>query len=297
MNSAAPIFMAQSDQAQVVPMLSELCREIHEVSTLPHVAMRVMEIANDPNAGAREMKQAMEADVALSTRVLRCVNSSAYAIRTKITNLQHAISFLGVKQIRNLAMTASISKLFANEESIGTYNRLGLWRHMIAVGVCARLVAARLSLKEFEDVFLAGLLHDVGIILEDQHVNGAFVEVVNELPKASRLCEVEQKHLKFDHTMLGSRLASAWRLPAGIVDSIRHHHDSVSYDGTCAATVRCVELANFICSLTGMPSVGVQLVEFPKAVISALSLSKDDLVVLAKDFDRELKNNQTLFQI
>jgi HD-like signal output (HDOD) protein len=87
--------------------------------------------------------------------VLRCVNSSAYAIRTKITNLQHAISFLGVKQIRNLAMTASISKLFAKEESIGPYNRLGLWRHMIAVGVCARLIAARLSLKEFEDVVLA----------------------------------------------------------------------------------------------------------------------------------------------
>ncbi len=259
--------------------------------------MRVMEVANDPNAGAKEMKQAMEADVALSARVLRCVNSSAYAMRTRISNLQHAIALLGVKQIRNLAMTASVSKLFAKDQNVGAYNRKGLWRHMIAVGVCARLIAMRLRLKEFEEVFLAGLLHDVGIILEDQHVHEPFAKIVGELREGVTLGNVERKELAFDHAILGARMATAWRLPNGITDSVRHHHDSASYKGTYVQTVQCVELANFICSLKGMSSVGIHLVEFPRAAITTLSLGKDDLAVLASDLDRELANNQNLFEI
>jgi HD-like signal output (HDOD) protein len=155
----------------------------------------------------------------------------------------------------------------------------------------------RLHLAEFEDVFLAGLLHDIGIILEDQHVHTVFAGVVSGLREGSRLREAEQKCLSFDHTMLGGRLANAWRMPNGIADSVRHHHDSASYDGNYTPTVRCVELANFICSLKGMASVGVHLVEFPRAGILALSLGKEDLVVLANDLDREIDSNQSLFQI
>jgi putative nucleotidyltransferase with HDIG domain len=291
--------MAQAtfSNSQSLSPLAQTCRRIQEISTLPHVALRVTEVANNPDTGAREVKEVMESDVALSTRILRCVNSSAYAMRTKITNLQQAIAYLGIKQIRNLAMTASVSSLFKTDEKIGPYNRSLLWRHLVAVGVCGRLIAMRVRMANFEDVFLAGLLHDIGIILEDQHAHDEFVATIQSLEEGRELSEIEQQHLGFDHTKLGESIAKEWKLPNGVIDSIRYHHDSNVYHGQYEPTVRCVEVANFLCSLKGMSSVGKQLVKFPLPAILALSLGKEDLAVLAGDLDRELARNQTLFQV
>ena len=74
--------------------------------------------------------------------------SSAYATRSKITNLQQAIAYLGMRQVRNLAVTASVSRLFKQKESIGSYQRNGLWRHLVAVGICGRLLCC----LTYEDV-------------------------------------------------------------------------------------------------------------------------------------------------
>ncbi len=88
--------------------LDRVARRVHEISTLPHVALRVMEVANDPDSGASEMKDIMESDPALTARVLRYVNSSAIGLRQRITNLQYAIAYLGAKQIRNLGINRAL---------------------------------------------------------------------------------------------------------------------------------------------------------------------------------------------
>ena len=97
-----------------------------------------MEVVNDPDSGAAELKDVIETDAALSARILRCVNSSAYATRTEVTSLQQAIAYLGLNQIRNLAVTASVSELFKRDDKIGPYCRSQLWRHLVSVGnLCA----------------------------------------------------------------------------------------------------------------------------------------------------------------
>jgi putative nucleotidyltransferase with HDIG domain len=277
-------------------LAATLCR-ISEVSTLPHIAVQVMKVAGDPNSGVREIKGILEVDAALSARVLRCVNSSAYGMRTKITNLQQAITHLGVKQICNLAMTASVSNLFRQDTSIGTYSRKQLWRHLVAVGLCARMIARRMRLRDFEDVFLAGLLHDLGIILEDQHVHDSFVEVLRLAVPGETLAKVEQAQLGFDHTTLGEQVARKWNLPNGVVDTVRYHHGSAASQGKYRDTIQCVEVANYLCSAKGHTAIGLQLVEFPGEAISAFGLKKEDILVLAEDLGQEISANQTLFQV
>jgi putative nucleotidyltransferase with HDIG domain len=279
------------------PSLAGVCRRISEISTLPHVALLVLEVANRPNAGAGDLKDVMEVDAALTTRVMRCVNSSAHGLRQRITNLQHAIAYLGINTIRNLALTASVSQLFRKEEQHGRYTRKGLWRHLVAVGICARLIAMRTRYAHFEDVYLAGLLHDIGIILEDQYVHKPFTRLVANLQPGKTLPELEREQLGFDHTSLGDEIARAWKMPNGIADAILYHHGSLSYTGGYPESVRCVEVANFLCSLKQLTSVGVQLVAFPREAIRGLDLGKMDLVVIAEDLDREMNNKRDLFQI
>ncbi len=286
----------QLAQSQSPPTLDSVVRRIQDISTLPQIALRIMEVANDPKSGAYELKEVMEDDAALSARVLRSVNSSGYATRSKITNLQQAIAYLGSQQIRNLAIAASTSKLFADDKSIGSYNRAKLWRHLVSVGICSRLIAMRLNFSNFEDVFLAGLLHDIGIIFEDQQVHQWFTNVAQSLKEGCTLSEVERTCLGFDHMTLGEAIAKHWRFAESVTTSIRHHHNASGCRSEHVNIVRCVEMANLICSIKGMPSVGLNLIKLPRTTMSELSLGKEDLVVLAADLDRELAASQTLFQ-
>lgn len=272
-------------------------RRIGEISTLPDIALRVLKVANDPRSGAADLKTVMESDPALSARVLRCVNSSAYALRAKVTNLQQAVAYLGVKQVRNLALTASVSEVFQRNETIGTYSRPQLWRHMVAVGIGARLIAMRMKFLDFEDVFLAGLLHDIGILLEDQYVHDPFAEVMASLDDEKTLGDIERGHLGFDHTQLGGDAAKLWQFPEILKAAIRYHHCSASYRGKELNAVRCVELANLICTLKGISSVGRPLLRFSRQVLSGLSMAQEDVAILAEDFDGEFAANASLFQM
>jgi putative nucleotidyltransferase with HDIG domain len=282
---------------KISPAMEKILRRIDEISTLPQVALKVMEVANDPDSGAADLKAVLESDAALSARVLRCVNSSAYAVRTRITNLQQAIAYLGLKQVRNLAMTASVSELFKKDEKVGLYCRPNLWRHLVSVGICARLIALRRKLRNFEDAFLAGLLHDVGIILEDQHAHPEFVQLMRSLDENKTLCDNERAVLSYDHTALGEQVAESWGFPEAVRAAIRYHHASMNYRGEDIDIVRCVEVGNLICTLKGISSVGVKLVRASSPALQGLSLGKEDIAVLAEDLDHELAQNATLFSL
>lgn len=277
--------------------LDAAVRGVAEISTLPQVALQVMAVARNPDTGAADLTRVVESDPALSARVLRVVNSAAYALHCEINNLHQAISYLGFDQIRNLAVTASVAKVFRNNETVGTYKRDLLWRHMVSVGVCARLIARRCRFANFEDAFLAGLLHDVGIILLDQHLHGVFAAVINDLSEEKTLNETEREHLGFDHTQFGERVAAKWGFPPRVRAAIRYHHQSLAYRDDGAEIVRCVEVANLLCTLKGITSVGRKLVTASAELFQSLNFQKQDVVVLAADLDRELAQSENLFKL
>lgn len=279
------------------PALGRVARQIKEISTLPQVALRLTGVADDPHSEAADIKQAMESDAALSARVLRHVNSSAHALRGKITNLEDAIIYLGTNSIRNLALTSSVSELFRENATIGPYRRSELWRHMVSVGICSRMIAKRLGLADFEDMFLAGLLHDIGIVLEDQYLHDDFSQVVCSLQEDRTLAEIERSHLGFDHAALGAQVGQLWGFPEAVTAAVRYHHMSVNYRGDHIDTVRCVEVANLICTLKGITSVGLALVKYSGPAVAGLSLTRDDLARLMEDLDQELRSNAAMLRI
>ncbi len=278
------------------PMDAVLAR-LDEISTLPGIAMNLMSVASDPESGAADLKRVLEGDPALSARVLRCVNSAAYGLPQRVTNLQLGISYLGFKQVRNLAMTACVSDVFKTDETIGPYRRSRLWKHLVSVAICARLIATRQRLPNFEDAFLGGLLHDIGIILEDQHAHEDFVRMMQSIDKRTMLVELERRFLKFDHTAIGARVAEQWNFPRPVCACVEFHHDSEACGADELAVVHCVQVANLICTLRGISSVGLKLVKVPKRALSRMKLRQDDIRVLMKDFEHETALNEHLFTL
>ena len=167
----------------------------------------------------------------------------------------------------------------------------------MSVAICARLLAVRLELPMFEDAFLAGLLHDIGIILEDQHMHRSFCAALEMAKGRTTFAEAEQACFGFDHMILGSRIAELWKFPTPIRDAIRFHHMSQQYRGEHKKTVQCVEVANVVCTLKGISAVGRKLVRAPLEAIDALGLTKPDVRVLAADLDQELAANEKMFEL
>jgi len=275
--------------------LNAVVEHISEIARLPYIATAVMEVSNDPKSSAIDLKEVVENDAALSARILRYVNSSAFAIRERVSTLQQAISYLGFKQTRNLAITASVGGLFRKDEQIGLYRRSKLWRHLVSVGICARMIAVQRGVSNYEDAFLAGLLHDIGIVLEDRHVNGVFRMVVLSLDGSRTLAEAERRYLGFDHTTLGKRVAEVWGFSEAVTAAIGFHHTPAHYQGEHDQIVLCVEVANWMCMFKGIPSVRGALVELSQLTLDSLSLTKEGIEALAHDFTHELIVHTSLF--
>jgi len=270
---------------------------IDEVSTLPQVALQVIQVARNPESGAADLCAIVESDPALSSRVLKCVNSAAYGLRHRVSNLQRAISMLGFKQVRNLATTASVSKIFKDNKAIASYTRPSLWRHMVSVAVAARMIATRCEVAAFEEAFLAGLLHDIGIILEDQYCHDRFEQVMHALQPDKTLVEIESHIIGFDHARLGARFASRCGFPEEAEAAIRFHHAFAAYRGPHGHIVAAVDLANFLCTVMDYPSVGVKLVKPSSAAMDQLNVTRQDLKVWALDLNQELEQNKVLFNL
>lgn len=269
-----------------------------EISTIQEAALRAATVANDPLAGASELASAIENDPVLAARIIRTVNSAAFGLRRRVAGLTEAIALLGFKRVRNLAMAAMVCSLFRSSQRFGPYDRQALWRHLVAVGVGARAMALASGQAELEEAFLAGLLHDIGIIVEDQYSHEYFVQTMLAVGPHEPLCATEARILGFDHTQIGSRVATGWRFPQPAIDAIAFHHCPEEYDGPFKPLVFAVTVANWVCTENGIPSVGVQNVARPSAqVLKTLGFNDEDLAGFAAGIQYEMATDDLLLVV
>ncbi len=283
--------------AQMNSRLRAVLERAGEISTLPATVTRVIEAAQDPEFSAGDLSRVIESDPALSARILRCVNSVAHGLRHRIDNLQYAVSYMGFHRVRNLAISASVCRIFRQNHRAGTYDRLQLWRHMVGVAVTARMIALRQRMDNFEEAFLAGLLHDLGLILEDQHDHAAFTKLMVHFPEGKSLVDAERAALGYDHATLGYLIAEQWNLPRVVSETILLHHSGGNYEGPNGGIRASVELANALCTLQGISSIGMKLLKLHPGVMARLDLVPEDLRILAEDMAHELGVHEELVRL
>ncbi|EAQ79894.1 HDOD domain-containing protein [Blastopirellula marina] len=272
--------------------LDILIQRIDEVSSLPQIAIQAMEVASAEESSASELTAIIECDVALSSRILKLVNSSAFGLRNQVTNLQQAIAYLGMKQVRNLAITASVSELFLGGDKVGAYSRSGLWEHMVAVGIAARMFAKKHHIGDPEDAFIAGLLHDLGIVILDQFLNTRFVMMLGAMSSQQVQVRWEQQYFGFDHTQFGERIARHWKFPELVVDTIRYHHMAGVYRGQHSQMIKAVEMGNMAMNEVGITSLGAKYNRISMAALNCFDMTIGDLSRFAEEVKVELVKYQ-----
>jgi HD-like signal output (HDOD) protein len=199
--------------------------QVGEIATLPEVTVKIIQIVENPKSTARDLHDVIRNDPALSARLLKVVNSAFYGLPGQISNIDRAIVLLGLSAVKNIAIAASITHLFNGGTPIEGFNGVQVWRHAIAVGVASRLITAAQGKPSVEETFLAGLIHDLGLLVERQVFGKKIAEVIaRQKASPGRFCEIEQQIIGADHQVLGMALAQKWRFPRHLCTTIGYHH-------------------------------------------------------------------------
>ncbi len=274
--------------------LRRLFARVGEVTALPESAMNVVRLASRPDADAQEVCEAIKLDPALTTRVLRTVNSSQYGLRNRVGNLQTAVSLLGLREIKALAQSIYLSKMFAPAGVYRSYSRQGLWKHCIAVARLSERIAESVGDVDVEAAYFAGLLHDIGLIVLDQSMRRVFCKVVDELTPGCDLRQIERDLMTFDHTHLGAFLTESWKMPPSVVAAAEHHHEPQVCLDEHRRLVCVVAVANFFVSRHGVPALGVDAVRYPgDAILEELGLDEGTSLELIQSLPEVLKHAET----
>jgi HD-like signal output (HDOD) protein len=269
--------------------LERLFSRVGDVVTLPAAAQKVLRLTEDENCRPDDLREAIQSDPVLVARLLRRLNSSYYALSNKVSDLKTAISLLGLREIRNLALTVFVARFYDGGAAHGSYKREHLWAHSVGVAVASRLVSRVCGRGAPEEAYIAGLLHDLGLILLDQTLRRHFHKVLDALDSSVPTHIVENRILTFDHALLGGFVTRKWNFPAPVADAITFHHQPWCYTGPHKDLVYVVAVANYLCSRTGLTSLGVHNVAAPPdAVYAGLGLDQVTLAIIWDELDTAL---------
>lgn len=216
-----------------------------DLPTLPAVAFEVSRLAANPLSGMSEIVRIIRNDPPLTAKILRVANSAFYGMPRRIESLNMALVVLGMRELNNLVTCIAILKAFPPVPGGTEFNRHAFWEHSAGCGEISRVIATRLHLRLHGVEFTAGLLHDVGKIIFDQHFHEPFIRALKmTADEGITSLEAEQKALGVDHAQIGAWLAEEWSLPPTIVEAIRYHHQpGLSQEhGTLTAVVRLADL-------------------------------------------------------
>jgi HD-like signal output (HDOD) protein len=197
-----------------------------QLATLPEVAQQVMQLAEQPSATGEELARVLSRDPALSARVLKVVNSAYYGQRREVSTISAAVVVLGFAAIKNIAVAASLARMFRIGPLPGGFDPRQLWVHATAVATAARELATRVRGTDAAEAFLAGLLHDIGIIVALQGCRPEFLALLEatarEPERPFRDLELEQ--IGITHEEFGEALSRAWRFPDSLQRVTAWHH-------------------------------------------------------------------------
>ena len=225
----------------------EVVKKVTTIATLPEVTTQIIKTVEDPKSTASQLHKIVSHDPALVTRIMKVVNSAFYGLPGQIGSIERAIVLLGLNAIKNIAVAASLGQMFRGSALCDGFTAKDLWTHCIAVGVSARDLARQMKMLIADEAFLAGMIHDMGILISLQLYPEQLREVCEAARNGEDFCEAERRIIGFDHQQLGMGLAEHWKFPRPCQLVAGYHHQPQALADQSRHLVMLVFVADTIC--------------------------------------------------
>lgn len=191
--------------------------------SLPAVAVRVLELTQNPDVSLAELAATIQNDQGLAAKILRTVNSSFYGLRRKCSTIQQSMAMLGLNTVKSLALGFSLVSCLQGKEGDG-FDYPSYWRRAIFSAVGAKLAARKVGAAYDDEVFLGALLQDIGMMALHRALGKRYVDVLVSAGSDHRsLVKAELSVLEVQHPDIGAMLATRWKLPNELVMPVKYH--------------------------------------------------------------------------
>ncbi len=279
--------------------LEDLLKKVNgsEISTIKSVVTSIIRIINDPDSTARDIEEIIQVDPPLTARILKVANSVYYSPMNKICEIDQAVIWLGFNALKELVLSQKVCEIFKTNEEIDGYSRPMLWRHCFAVALMGKMIYRREFGERGENAYVAGLLHDIGIIAIDQFLQQDFKKVIKLANDNSlNLMDAEKEVWGFNHQDVGLRIADDWGLPEEYVMAIGYHHKPDRVNEKFTKIACTLYVANYYCQSQG---IGYGDEPYPddglyKSCMKKLNLNTIALGLLARNLQSEIQKMEDI---
>jgi len=266
---------------------SELVKGAVTISSPPLIYQRLMEVINHPRSGSADIARVLSEDTGLTTRLLRIVNSALFSFPQRISTPTHAVTIVGTAQVRDLALATSVMTMFTGVPK-ELVDMESFWRHSLACGIGARVLAGHRREDNVERFFVAGLLHDVGrLIVFMQEADAATVAMRQSREKGEFLHESELDVLGYTHAQVGGALMHQWNFPGAFKEAVGYHHQPQRASRFPVET-SAVHVADLMANALELGSSGAHKVpELHEGAWDTLGIDPELAPIILEDVERQ----------
>ncbi len=273
---------------------------IRDLPPMPIVAIKVLELLNDPNVNYEKLGEVISSDPAVAARMLKVANSAFYSMKRQIKTLEHAIAIVGERTLRSLVLAASLEGM---NKSYGLLEKM-LWEDSIGCAIGCRILARKFSSADPEEAFLAGLFRHLGKIVMNYSDPDSFRSLV-EMSYAEGIStsELEGRFFPYAHAVVGAAVLDKWNFSRFMVMSTLHHEDLViavdeEENGEALLNLTAtVNLGGLVCKKLGIgqrePDEELDILNTPGAKV--LDLDEDDIESALEEVNEVFTENRDFF--
>jgi putative nucleotidyltransferase with HDIG domain len=207
-------------------IINQLFTGREELTSLPTLFGEFIMLMNNPSVSPRKVAELIKKDQGMAAKIIKFSNIVLHGKREEIKDINSAVTYLGLNQLKRIVLEISLSRMFTfGPSQIPDFDPICFWEHSLGTAFFSELLAKSLNFAQDEDFYLAGLMHDVGKKMLYHSYPDYFEEIVfNQINEGIPGYQAELNVLGVDHTDIGVFFADKWRFNRTIVDAIRNHH-------------------------------------------------------------------------
>ena len=279
--------------------LTQRLRSCTTLPTLPAIALKIIDLANDPDADINKACQYIALDPALTAKILKTANSPIYKSRRTATNVRQAVSILGTHAVTVIALSFSLTNSLIKQS--GQYHvafdNNNFWRRSITTVLASRALGIKAGLVTLDDLFLAGLLQDIGILAFSAMMPEEYFEVFSSTINHDELLQKERETFEVGHDELGHALLKKWHLPDYIAMACLTSHNQPPPKEIGPSIPACVAVSRHVADYFIDPGDTGKISVATEAAKTWLNLDNIALMDVIDNMATELVVVEELFEI
>lgn len=275
----------------------DILDKVESMPAFPGSVHRVMELTADINCNPTEIVKVIEHDPVLILKILKLVNSAYFGLAQPITSVNHAIVYIGLNTVKNLAVSMAAIGALPRKNEAG-FDMDAFLLHSLSTATIAKLFARKMKIpaNALFDYFLSGLLHDFGKIVFASFMPVEFNKALNlARENVMPLYDAETEIFGIDHAQVSSLLGEKWKLPSVIVEPLIGHH---SHTGNLSLLTNIVSASDMISKELKIGNSGENIVgRLPDEVSALFGTDMEAIVKTLGDIKAEVEKSMSFIKM